>query len=228
MGTKIINRRATLFVGGEPIDINDTSLPIFIDMFTVLGLFPSVNNGLALKITSQGIVQEKVISLDMRYLDDTFKVSIGPNRFDIICTENAEPFNDFLKRVEDVSRVVSEKFCNPLTRIALCSTVVFNLDASLLNSVYEKVTKNNEEQPIEWQIRKVLRTQIEDLVINNVYTLSRNIIQIGTEPASDCILLDIDINTFIGNDNNVLKLHQSEFWRKAISTIENSIDHYKN
>ena len=193
---------------------------------------PSVNKGLGLKITPQGVIQENVISLDMKYLDDTFKVSIGPNRFDIVCTEKAESISDFLRKVDNVIIAMSKSDIEPFTRLALCSTVVFNMEATLLDSVYEKVTNNHDEQPVEWQIRKVLRSKIGDdtkpLVINNVYTLSRNVMQIGAEPPIDRIMLDMDINTIVENNVDVIKQQQSEFWSVASSTIEAAIDNYEN
>lgn len=232
MEIEVINRRATLFVGGAPISINEQTLPQFVEIFSKLGLLPSVNKGLGLKITPQGVIQENVISLDMKYLDDTFKVSIGPNRFDIVCTKKAESISDFLRKVDNVTIAISKSYPEPFTRLALCSTVVFNMEAPLLDNVYEKVTNNHDEQPVEWQIRKVLRSKIESdakpLVINNVYTLSRNITQIGAESPIDRIMLDMDINTIVENNIDVIKQQQSEFWNVASSTIESAIDYYEN
>lgn len=231
MKAEVINRRATLFVG-TPISIDEHTLPQFVEAFSGLGLLPSVNKGLGLKITPQGVIQENVISLDMKYLDDTLKVSIGPNRFDIVSTEKTETMDAFLRKIESIITAISKAYSEPFTRLALCSTVFFNIEASLLDKVYEKVVNIQGEYPVEWQIRKVLRSKIENdnksLTVNNVYTLSRNIMQIGTEVPADRILLDMDINTIIGNDLDTLKQQQSKFWGVANSTIESTIEHYEN
>lgn len=65
-------------------------------------------------------------------------------------------------------------------------------------------------------------------MINNVYTLSRNITQIGAESPIDRIMLDMDINTIVENNIDVIKQQQSEFWNVASSTIESAIDYYEN
>ncbi|RGE69206.1 hypothetical protein DXA11_28100, partial [Bacteroides sp. AM56-10ce] len=94
-----------------------------------------------------------------------------------------------------------------------------------------KVLRSKDEFPVEWQIRKVLRSKVEDknktLTINNVYTLSRNIMQIGTEVPIDRILLDMDINTIIGTPPDALEQLQTKFWNEASTTIENTVQNYK-
>lgn len=231
MEAEVINHRATLFVGA-PISIDEHTLPKFVEAFNGLGLLPSVNKGLGLKFTPQGVVQENVISLDMKYLDDTLKVSIVPNRFDIICTNKNETMDAFLKKVENIIAAIPKVYSDSFTRLALCSTVFFNIDISSLDKVYEKVFNIQDEYPVEWQIRKVLRSTIESknktLTVNNVYTLSRNIMQIGTEDPIDRILLDMDINTIVGSAPDALMQLQSEFWSEANTTIKSTIKHYEN
>lgn len=61
-----------------------------------------------------------------------------------------------------------------------------------------------------------------------MYTLSRNITQIGAESPIDRIMLDMDINTIVENNIDVIKQQQSEFWNVASSTIESAIDYYEN
>ena len=230
METEVINHRATLFVS-TPINIDEHTLPKFVEAFNGLGLLPSVNKGLGLKFTPQGVVQENVISLDMKYLDDTLKVSIGSNRFDIVCTNKAETIDTFLEKVKSIIIAISKAYLDPFTKLALCSTIFFNIDVSLLDKVYGKVVNIQDEFPVEWQIRKVLRSKVEDknktLTINNVYTLSRNIMQIGTEVPIDRILLDMDINTIIGTPPDALEQLQTKFWNEASTTIENTVQNYK-
>ncbi|WP_071146664.1 hypothetical protein [Bacteroides ihuae] len=230
MEADVINRRATLFVS-VPIVINGETLPKFVEAFNGLNLLPSVNKGLGLKFTPQGVVQENVISLDMKYLDETLKVSIGPDRFDIVGTKRNESMDEFLKKVRDIIAAISKTYPE-FTRLALCSTLFFDMNISLLNKVYQKIASVQDEYPIEWQIRKILRDKIEKtgevLTINKAYTLSRNITQIGPEDPTDRILLDIDINTVVGNDLKILNHQQSEFWDTATSAIEDAVKYYKD
>lgn len=83
---------------------------------------------------------------------------------------------------------------------------------------------------MEWQIRKVIRTSLASeshIQINNVYTLNRNIAQIGFEDiAKDRILCEIDINT---NPIINLQLKDSDidvFWATASTSITEATTNY--
>ncbi|WP_294143150.1 hypothetical protein [uncultured Sanguibacteroides sp.] len=228
MEKKIVNRRVTLFAR-VPIIIDEHTLPKFVEAFSGLGLLPSVNKGLGLRLTPQGVIQENVISLEMKYLDDTLKVSIGADRFDIIDTQKNESMDIFMHKVREIIVAISKVYLDVFTRLALCTTVIFDMDIFLLNKIYQKIINTQDENPVEWQIRKVLRTKLEqkdELIINNVYTLSRNMMQIGVEPPVDRIMLDIDINTIVGSDVNILKQSEKDFWKIATQTIEKAINEY--
>ena len=74
MEWKIVNRRATLFVA-NPFNITEDILPLYISEFSNMRLLPSVNKGIGFKITPRGIEQEEVLSLDLKYLDNTSLLS---------------------------------------------------------------------------------------------------------------------------------------------------------
>ena len=95
MEVSVLNRRATLFVV-PPIEvITESNLQKYISAFSDLKLLPSVNKGLALKITPQGVIQETVVSIEMKLIDDSFKVTTGPDRFDIFSIKKNKILNLF-------------------------------------------------------------------------------------------------------------------------------------
>ena len=76
-------------------------------------------------------------------------------------------------------------------------------------------------------MQKVLRGHLSEdntIVINNVYTVSRNQIGINGSPAKDAILLSAEVNTPLGIDVDVLKKNMSIFWTKAADIINEYLD----
>ena len=91
------------------------------------------------------------------------------------------------------------------------------------------VNTESEELPVEWSIRKVISTAIENekyrLVINNVYTISRRIV-IEDGSNTDSIVLEHDINTLVGSDLSAIADLSDLFIQKASETISESINSY--
>ena len=124
----------------------------------------------------------------------------------------------------------SNKFyTGPITRLALCSTFLFNMDLKALQNSYIKITQNKDEYPVEWQLRKVLRSELgadSEITINNVSTISRNIVQIETKAPADVVILDVDINTLVGTDVNLIKNLESDFWQYSADRIQKEQEYY--
>lgn len=232
MEINVLNYRATLFVVPPLEAITEKNLSNYVNAFAGLNLLPSINKGLALKLTPQGAIQESVVSIEMKLLDDSFKVTTGPDRFDIISIQKGQTLEEFLKLLTKVIEAIKKIYSGPIVRIALCSGCTFAVNSTLLEKAYGKITKNIDEQPVEWQVRKVLRNDLVEgnnkLTINNVYTISRNIIQIDQGMPSDCIILDMDINTLVGSDLNSIKALENVFWESAAKVIKDSQENYSN
>lgn len=232
MKVNVLNRRATLFVVPPLEAITEKNLPNYVNAFAGLSLLPSINKGLALKLTPQGVIQESIVSVEMKLLDDSFKVTTGPDRFDIISIQKDQTLQEFLDLLAKVIDAVGKIYTGPIIRLALCSGFAFTVSPTSLEEAYGKIIKNVNEEPVEWQVRKVLRDELKEgdkkLIINNVYTISRNIIQMGQDVPSDCIILDMDINTLVGSDPNLIKTLENTFWESASQVIEKSLEHYSN
>ena len=121
MKATILERRATLFVGA-PIKVTSDNIPIFITTFSQMGLLPSVNRGVGIKVTPKGIEQEDVISLDMKYLDETVKVSIGPDRIDIVSKKVDENWDTFREFVLKIAKEIRTTFNKDIIRYAQCAS----------------------------------------------------------------------------------------------------------
>lgn len=231
MNANIIERRATLFVARQ-MQITGDNIPAFIKSFSKLSLFPSVNKGIGIKLTPKGIEQEEVISLDMKYLDETLKVSIGPDRVDIVSKRKDETWDSFREIVMQISSAVVTDFNNTIVRYAQCATIRIKLDQQLADNAYAKLFRDAESAPVEWQFRKVTRGQIQapdeqsSVIVNNVYNLTRNNAIIDGRNISNIIMLDMDVNTLINSDMNQLIRIQEQFWIESAHTIEEAVTYY--
>lgn len=230
METKILNRRATLFVN-TPMIYNDQTLPDYIQSVAELKLIPSLNKGLGVKIAPDGsVIPEQMISLDLKNIEDSFKVTLGIDRFDIVSSLNDNSLDCFLQKVKEVINALNKIYSGKYNRLALGSVCIFYITPEKMNLLYNKmVNTESEELPVEWSIRKVIRTAIENekyrLVINNVYTISRRIV-IEDGSNTDSIVLEHDINTLVGSDLSAIADLSDLFIQKASETISESINSY--
>ena len=64
------------------------------------------------------------------------------------------------------------------------------------------------------------------ITINNVSTISRNIAQIETKASADVVILDVDINTLVGTDVNLIKNLESDFWQYSADKIQKEQEYY--
>ena len=219
METKILNRRATLFVN-TPMIYNDQTLPDYIQSVAELKLIPSLNKGLGVKIAPDGsVIPEQMISLDLKNIEDSFKVTLGIDRFDIVSSLNDNSLDCFLQKVKEVINALNKIYSGKYNRLALGSVCIFYITPEKMNLLYNKmVNTESEELPVEWSIRKVIRTAIENekyrLVINNVYTISRRIV-IEDGSNTDSIVLEHDINTLVGSDLSAIADLSDLFIQKA-------------
>ena len=230
METKILNRRATLFLN-TPMIYNDQTLPDYIQSVAELKLIPSLNKGLGVKIAPDGsVIPEQMISLDLKNIEDSFKVTLGIDRFDIVSSLNDNSLDCFLQKVKEVINALNKIYSGKYNRLALGSVCIFYITPEKMNLLYNKmVNTESEELPVEWSIRKVIRTTIENekykLVINNVYTISRRIV-IEDGSNTDSIVLEHDINTLVGSDLSAIADLSDLFIQKASETISESINSY--
>lgn len=171
-----------------------------------------------------------MISLDLKNIEDSFKVTLGIDRFDIVSSLNDNSLDCFLQKVKEVINALNKIYSGKYNRLALGSVCIFYITPEKMNLLYNKmVNTESEEQPVEWSIRKVIRTTIENekykLVINNVYTISRRIV-IEDGSNTDSIVLEHDINTLVGSDLSAIADLSDLFIQKASETISESINSY--
>ena len=210
---------------------NDQTLPDYIQSVAELKLIPSLNKGLGVKIAPDGsVIPEQMISLDLKNIEDSFKVTLGIDRFDIVSSLNDNSLDCFLQKVKEVINALNKIYSGKYNRLALGSVCIFYITPEKMNLLYNKmVNTESEEQPVEWSIRKVIRTTIENekykLVINNVYTISRRIV-IEDGSNTDSIVLEHDINTLVGSDLSAIADLSDLFIQKASETISESINSY--
>ena len=233
MFNEFLNRRSTFFVK-EQIIVNNENVIKIASSLGKFGLVPSANKGIGFKITPNGIIQEEVLSLEMKTFDDSFKIVFNVDRIDLIrnkisATDNLEDIYSFVEKTKEIFSILKNVYSLIVTRVALSTNTSYDIPSAFIDNIYGKLV-NSDETPVEWQIRKVLRASLapeNHIQTNNVYTLSRNLAQIGFEnTAKDRILCEIDINTVpIVN----LKLEDSDidaFWTTASTDIIEATGNY--
>lgn len=223
----VLNRKATLFVTPPSGIIDEQQVFEYTKAFSTMKLLPSINKGMSLKITPQGIVQEPVNTFEMKKIDDSFKITSGPDRIEIISSKKDESMRDFLVLVNQATSILQGLIKAPIVRLALFDSEAYFFDIAQIDKAYGLFVNGSEEKPIEWQMQKVLRGHLSEdntIVINKVYTVSRNQIGINGSPAKDAILLSAEVNTPLGINVDVLKKSISIFWTKAADIINEYLD----
>lgn len=223
----VLNRKATLFVTPPSGIIDEQQVFEYTKAFSTMKLLPSINKGMSLKITPQGIVQEPVNTFEMKKIDDSFKITSGPDRIEIISSKKDESMGDFLVLVNQATSILQGLIKAPIVRLALFDSEAHFFDIAQIDKAYGLFVNGSEEKPIEWQMQKVLRGHLSEdntIVINKVYTVSRNQIGINGSPAKDAILLSAEVNTPLGINVDVLKKSISIFWTKAADIINEYLD----
>lgn len=223
----VLNRKATLFVTPPSGIIDEQQVFEYTKAFSTMKLLPSINKGMSLKITPQGIVQEPVNTFEMKKIDDSFKITSGPDRIEIISSKKDESMGDFLVLVNQATSILQGLIKAPIVRLALFDSEAYFFDIAQIDKAYGLFVNGSEEKPIEWQMQKVLRGHLSEdntIVINKVYTVSRNRIGINGSPAKDAILLSAEVNTPLGINVDVLKKSISIYWTKAADIINEYLD----
>lgn len=223
----VLNRKATLFVTPPSGIIDEQQVFEYTKAFSTMKLLPSINKGMSLKITPQGIVQEPVNTFEMKKIDDSFKITSGPDRIEIISSKKDESMGDFLLLVNQATSILQSLIKAPIVRLALFDSEAYFFDIAQIDKAYGLFVNGSEVKPIEWQMQKVLRDHLSEdntIVINKVYTVSRNQIGINGSPAKDAILLSAEVNTPLGINVDVLKKSISIFWKEAADIINEYLD----
>lgn len=122
---------------------------------------------------------------------------------------------------------LSAIYTNEYNRIALGLIAFIPASSEIMDDVYKKLFNlNKEECPVEWSIRKVIRSKINndnhEITINNVYTFSRKII-VDQGHSIDGLVLECDINTLVGTLPNDIAILYNQFMKEASTTIEESL-----
>lgn len=230
MNDNIQMRRATFFVVNQK-SFSESVLSQYIEEFRSMELLPSINRGVGIKITSKGLEQENVLSLELKKLDDSLKVIFVPDRIDIISVQKNESCSSFEEIINRTLDVMTTKLHLEFSRLGFGSKYGVSLEDGQGNLVYGKLVNSLDETPVEWQIRKVTRTPFEyrdnaKMLVNNVCTLSRSEILVNMPASPDIINIEFDINTLPNTSCEEIKDIQSVFFKHAFSVVENSIQNY--
>ena len=228
MEISVTNRRVTLF-SSTSIQFNEDLVKAYVDEFSPKDLVPSVSKGKAIKFTPKGVTTEDVISLELKKLDDTFRVVFGVDRIDIESTKTGEVMSDFLSLAKEIEATLSSKMNLMFVRLALYESVVFQIDDAQRNKAYGIFAKNEAYNPVEWQFQDVKRSSISSkhdaavkVDVNEVYS-----VRCPETNGENLLLIDLDINTKVGATNEQISAIRDDFWPYASEVINNAVNKYK-
>lgn len=231
MINEVVNRRSTFFIK-EKIDINNDNILKISTALSGLGLLPSATKGVEIKVTPNGIVPESTLALEMKTMDESFKIVFGADRIDIIRNkisedDNLSDLNEFVDKTIKVFKNLNSVLSLVFTRLALCANICYDLDVENLDNVYKRFFVETETTPSEWQIRRVFKEQNDELTVNLVSTISRSMIQVGYEgQLKDRLLLEMDINTVPVANLQISEQSILAFWTYAKEKLNSIISSY--
>ncbi|MDR1244789.1 MAG: hypothetical protein LBJ98_02285 [Endomicrobium sp.] len=147
MFNELLNRRSTFFVK-EQIVVNNENIIKIASSLDKFGLVPSANKGVGFKITPNGIVQEEVLSLEMKTFDDSFKIVFNVDRIDLIrnkilSTDNLENIDSFVKKTKEIFSILKNIHSLIVTRVALCTNTCYDIPSAFINNAYGKLPQWN-------------------------------------------------------------------------------------
>ena len=228
MEVSVTNRRVTLF-SSSSIQFNEELVKAYVDEFSPKELVPSVSKGKAIKFTPKGVTTEDVISLELKKLDDTFRVVFGVDRIDIESTKAGEVMSDFLSLAKEIELTLSSKMNLSFVRLALYESVIFQIDDVQRKAAYNIFAKNEDYIPVEWQFQDVKRSSIiadegKTIVVdvNEVYS-----VRSPETNGENILLIDMDINTKMGASKEQIMVVKDKFWLYASEIINNAVNKYK-
>lgn len=76
-------------------------------------------------------------------------------------------------------------------------------------------------------IREEFQIQQQPVIVNHVFTLSRNDVIINAVNMADRLILDLDFNTLVGTSIEQIAGIQDSFWMGIANQIDKAIEHYK-
>lgn len=236
MNTTIFNRRATFFVP-DLNGLQSDDLPKLASIQSAYQLLPTTNKSFTFRMTPKGVEPSSMLSVDLRKDDDSLKIDFGLGRIDIIRSKVSENDDiddslDFVNIAMDIFSKLKGVFEWSTNRIALCCSILFDMNDEELKHSYSKIIGNTEDSPFEWKLRNVFSGKIEninEIEYNKVSSISRVNLQIPYESSpQERLLLEMDYNTRIGqiipNNQEVLMC----IYKFLNEEIHNHIDNTKH
>ncbi len=230
-----INRRATVFINENRM-MNNQDLAILNPLMQELALMPSTNKQMTFQITPNGLMPIEGLSIDLRSNNDSFKISFGQGRIDILRSkmsmdDNLEPLSEFISRVQRIITMLKQAYPTwTINRLALCLNVCFDLDKEHLDSSYHKFVVNDSPNIVEWRLRNVIRKPLSEgnnILVNQVSTISRSVFQTSFELFPlDRILVETDFNTMVGQEVDFTPELITSVWEATQTDTLQLIDEY--
>ena len=230
-----INRRATVFINENRM-MNNQDLVILNPLMQEFALLPSTNKQMNFQITPNGLQPIEGLSIELRTNTDSFKISFGQGRIDILrnkisIEDNMEPIDDFISKVQRIISILTQAYPTwIINRLALCLNVCFDLDIDHLVSSYSKFVVKNSQNIVEWRLRNVIRKPFSEgsnILVNQVSTISRSVFQTSFELFPlDRILVETDFNTMVGQEVDFTPELITSVWEATQTDTLQLIDEY--
>jgi len=229
MEISVKNRRASLFCSA-PLQFNEELVNAYVNEFSPKDLVPSVNKAMGLKITPKGLSVEDVISLEMKKLDDSFRVVFSNDRIDIDSNNSNDSMNDFLTIANEIQKTLIEKMNLTFVRLALCESLVYQLSEAQRSVAYKAIVNKEEPAPVEWQFQNVKRSKVSSEGENRCEVIVNEVVNVKCPETVDngIMFLDMDINTKVGTPADQILAISDLFWPHANNVIDRIINDFKS
>lgn len=226
MDYQVLNKRITIFP--EPsLTFDEKYIAAYINEFLDMKLLPSISKGYQVKFTADRYTGEEVMTLNLKRLDDSLMAEFNPDRVDIITRVANKSWEDFYNDAMQIVGRLVEKLDVRISRIALGANIKYVVGSELKDKAYNKlVVSNTEESPVEWNIRKVIRSNFasengNEIPLNNVYTLSL------AESNQDCLNLELDYNTVVNAGADTVTSERERIIQKFMESVTHDTDLYR-
>lgn len=204
-----IQYRVGLFGSYDEVLPNPNNIKYFVESFSDKQLIPIIFQEFA----PNG---DKVDRLSLANSDRSWLVQFGFNRMDIYHTNmdvgvtNFLTLNNFILGVNNIVKIIQEKFPRKHHRLALLTKVVFDeMDAKKHDEIYRKLNNTisvyNENPIADWNTRTGSRISYEFDGLNEMFNVVSNVRRVkgltikSQNTKADRVELDFDINTYQGN-----------------------------
>lgn len=224
VGVKPLNYRATLFTESEqPIMTPERESEIK-DAFSGTGLTTKEAKVVTYTVQPSGTSHSETPLIQLVEEGKSLVVINKPGRLDIECRQDVACIDDFVDLVQNIMTHWGQIYNGEYKRIALATTIMFDLNDEDRYNAYTRITNNVDENPFEWSLNRVFEFTLKGTAVrvNDYNTISCKPLIINNKRDSR-VLLMTEINTVLGQSSEAVMSCIDSFWTEASAFMKDKI-----